>query len=78
MLLSCQPHENIKAGQNSEKLLFKSCMMDQKEQFYELLEKLIFIFRQEEEEQVHHHPRGLQEDPGMSATQERESLCWRS
>ena len=41
MLLSCQPHENIKAGQNSEKLLFKSCMMDQKEQFYELLEKHI-------------------------------------
>ena len=41
MLLSCQPHENIKAGQNSEKLLFKSCMMDQKEQFYELLDKLV-------------------------------------
>ena len=41
MLLSCQPHESIQAGQNSEKLLFKSCMMDQKEQFYELLEKHI-------------------------------------
>ena len=29
------------------------------------------MFRQEEEGQVHHHPRGLQEDPGMSATQGR-------
>ena len=23
------------------------------------------MFRQEEEGQVHHHPRGLQEDPGI-------------
>ena len=29
------------------------------------------------EGKVHHHPRGLQDDPGMSATQERKSLYWR-